>query len=353
MNELPISLTSAGATLATEGCYCDRDIGISAKLQEKTARQNGEVTADAGYAGLSKVTVACENTPQDIRWHQCPLCVREFLEAADYASGSASVVADYAPASGEDCKPLAAEGVGAYSANLQPNAATPFVEGTAFGTLTPLDAVRLIATSDAPNVRDLGGRKCDGGTVRYGLLIRGGTPTANDRAVLVEQLGVRHDMNLRAQGLVDDTSPMGRDLRFVLAEDSTWYLAQSNDAWQINLRYIFDAVTHNEPLYFHCETGADGAGTLACVLEGLLGVSQADIEKDYELSSFCYGAGTELGLCRRDGENWQGLIESIGQYSGESFRDRCVQFVRGLGFTSKQINAFRAAMIDGTPDEIA
>lgn len=35
------------------------------KLQEKTVTENGEVTPDTGYAGMSKVVVAVPETPGD------------------------------------------------------------------------------------------------------------------------------------------------------------------------------------------------------------------------------------------------------------------------------------------------
>ena len=46
-----------GGTLNMAGTYCDSDIEIIPKLQDKTVTENGTVTADEGYAGLREVTV--------------------------------------------------------------------------------------------------------------------------------------------------------------------------------------------------------------------------------------------------------------------------------------------------------
>ena len=39
-------------------------------------------------------------------------------------------------------------------------------------------------------------------------------------------------------------------------------------------------------MYFHCIGGADRTGTLAFLIEALLGVNEGDMSKDYELTSF-------------------------------------------------------------------
>nr|DAI72195.1 MAG TPA: hypothetical protein [Bacteriophage sp.] len=55
---MQISMVSPnGVRLETEAKYCDRDIEVIPTLQEKTAVDNGEVTPDNGFVGLSKVTV--------------------------------------------------------------------------------------------------------------------------------------------------------------------------------------------------------------------------------------------------------------------------------------------------------
>ena len=57
-----------------------------------------------------------------------------------------------------------------------------------------------------------------------------------------------------------------------------WYNLADKVTWRAILDCVIDAATHNEPVYFHCSAGADRTGTVACILEGLLGMSQSDID---------------------------------------------------------------------------
>ena len=303
-----------------------------------------------------------------LEWHQCPELVRSYLANVVYdpADYSTSQIANYAPATAvvSNYKPIGQEAGGVMHYNEVPNILTPFAGTDAAGTLKPLDALRWIRTRDnsaeAWNVRDLGGWACDGGTVKYGLLIRGGRIAAADRAVLVGQLGVQHEIDLRGKegrdpsdGDVATESPLGSDVWFTIADKAASYALTPVATWQLYLRCVIDAVTHREPVYFHCTAGADRTGTLACVLEGLLGMSQSDIDKDYELTTFYSGSGTDALARRRNEPEWIGLINAIKAVSGDTFRDKCVHFAMGTcGMSMADINAYRAAMVNGTPETL-
>jgi hypothetical protein len=118
------------------------------------------------------------------------------------------------------------------------------------------------------------------------------------------------------------------------------------------LRAVIDNVNAGRPVYFHCAQGADRTATLACVIEALLGMSQSDIDKDYELTCFYSGTGTDVTARRRNEAEWQGLISAINAKTGSTFRDKAVNFCAELGFSAAEINAFRAAMINGTPETV-
>ena len=324
---------------------------IAAAIREKTGGAETYKIAQMGDAvrGIAGAAEALE-------WHQCPEAVRNYLAAVTYDPGdySTSQIDSYAPATAvvSNYRPIGKTLGGKTYYNQVPGVETPFAATGKAGTLKPLDFLRYIQTNTW-NVRDLGGWACDGGTVKYGKLFRGGYVTSADRAVLVEQLGIQHELDLRGAnegGLT--ASPLGDDVRYTCAAAYAWYSLTPADAWKANLRCVFDAVTHNEPVYFHCAAGADRTGTLACVLEGLLGMSQSDIDKDYELTTFYSGSDTDANARRRNEAEWSGLISALNGKSGSTFRDKCVTFAAELGFTADEINAFRAAMIDGTPETV-
>lgn len=319
----------------------------------------------ATYGG--KVVEVEATSAEAIEWHQCPEAVRNFLANVTYdpSDYNTSQIANYAPATAvvSNYKPIGQTVGGVTRYNEVPNVLTPFASGGKAGTLKPLDALRWIRTSagaTAWNVRDLGGWPCDGGTVKYGLLIRGGKLAAADRAVLVGELGIQHDLDLRGRegGGADDepnmtASPLGGDVWYTRTQQYAWYALTPVTTWKTYLRCVIDAVTHREPVYFHCTAGADRTGTLACVLEGLLGMSQSDIDKDYELTTFYSGSGSDATARRRNESDWKGLINAINAGSGGTFRDKCVLFAVGTcGMSMADINAYRVAMTNGTPETL-
>lgn len=239
------------------------------------------------------------------------------------------------------------------------------VDGTVkqSGTIKPTGYVRMISTPTI-NVRDLGGWSCDGGTVKYGKIFRGGELSASDREVLVGQLGIRHDIDLRSK---DETggitkSPLGDEVYYTNPDNYPWYTLVYNE-WGTLLRTIFDAVAHNEPLIFHCAAGSDRTGTVACIVEALLGMSQTDIDRDFELSTFGISLGEGVYEARRRTDihsddnptllRWRDLIGEINAKEGDTFTQKVVNWVGNtLKFTADEINAFRRALIDGDPADV-
>ena len=130
------------------------------------------------------------------------------------------------------------------------------------------------------------------------------------------------------------------------------------------LAKIFDILAQETsyPLYFHCIHGADRTGTLAVLIEGLLGVSEEDIVKDYELTSFNSKSGQRLrGKGNADntsfavpledsssGYGLQHLFASLRAYSGNTLKDKIENFLTSedVGVPDSTITAIRNLLIE-------
>ena len=136
----------------------------------------------------------------NITWHQCPEAPRNFVNNVTYDPNdySTSQIENYAPATPlqSNTKPIGKTVDGVTYYNQVPNAETPFSTVNKAGTLKPLDKLRWLHTS-TENVRDLGGWSCDGGTVKYGLLFRGGEPNVSDKLLMVDKIDIKHELQMR------------------------------------------------------------------------------------------------------------------------------------------------------------
>ena len=77
----------------------------------------------------------------------------------------------------------------------------------------------------------------------------------------------------------------------------------------------------------HCWGGADRTGTVAFILEGLCGVSEADLAIDYELTSFTmFGLRTRVN---RGTANYADVIARIKSYPGATLQEKFEAYAKG------------------------
>ena len=215
------------------------------------------------------------------------------------------------------------------------------------------------------NVRDFGGRiGRDGRRIRQGLAYRG--QGLNDNSVtgevqgrsrlmvedvkyLKETLGIRTDLDLRGIGETADLqeSPLGVGVAFVRCPSQAYKGIFSDDGKKVmakNFRLFCDR--KNYPIYFHCIGGADRTGSLAYVMNGVLGVSLHEAETDWE-STFYPRIPDE----NPDPEFWcraSHFDVGLAKYGDEktSWNDRVVLYLKDCGITDDEIAAFREIMLE-------
>ncbi len=357
----------------------------SAALDANLTSVANAIRAKGGISGPmafpTGFVAAVEAIPkkETVSWHQCPEMVRSYLAAAAaaYSDPDVTIIDQYAPARGHEVvsntKPVGYTIDGVTFYDNEPSVATPFATAQKAGTLTALDRLRWFNTTPTTsaagsvyprgvNCRDLGGWPCDGGTVRYGMLIRGSEPNPADKELMVDKIGVTTEVQLLpvSEQATDYKmkSPWGIDWAGNDTNE-TFYGLDKPFLWQKVLTAIMDSVLHSKPAYFHCGIGADRTGVVAMCLEAILGVSRSDVDTDFELTNFAFGWQSLSGGIYRSRvySTYKALMEAVNNVPlanglTDSFRNRWVSFAISCGISIDKINAFRVACIDGTPDVI-
>lgn len=250
--------------------------------------------------------------------------------------------------------------------NMEPLKAGTFAFGGKTYKIVPEGGVRMIYTPSVWNVRDLGGWACTGGRAKYGKIFRGGhfgSISAADKATIVDWLGVATDIDLRNNGETGGitASPLGGSVEYYHQSLDFYANAVSTSAASARtvavLKKVMACVATNKPCYFHCMSGADRTGTIAYLLLSLLGVSQSDKDKEYELTAFSDEADGKrfrsTNYSVTNGNGWYPLIKYFRDtYTGENDNEKVVAWAVANGITTAEINAFRAAMISGNAGEV-
>ena len=223
------------------------------------------------------------------------------------------------------------------------------------GYIKPTGTCKMIRMPNVDNIRDLGGWACDGGKIKYGKLFRGGEMygylTEEGKQQALQMMGILKEIDLRfAEDLNGRTESGFGPTVDMLHVDMTWgslEFQKTSGHIKAILDPLFDYVLADKPTYFHCSAGADRTGVVALLVEGILGVSQSDIDKDYELTCFFTGLGNNARS--RERTAWTREITYINTFAGTTFQEKIMNLLLASGITLEKINAFREAMIDGSP----
>lgn len=371
-----------------------QNIANAIRAKNGTATKYKVAEMAAAIADISGSPIVDENLENTVQYRQMNATAAEFIANVDYTENSNdysvtkvtpyySTITAYSKeepdglkikvpanttltvAQGNKTRSDVVSGAGVIY-NIEPLKAGTFAFGGKTYKIVPESGVRMIYTPSVWNVRDLGGWPCTGGRVKYGKIFRGGnfgSITDADKATIVDWLGVATDIDLRNNSETGSitTSPLGGSVEYYHQSLDFYANAVSTSAASARtvsvLKKVMTCAATNKPCYFHCMSGSDRTGTIAYLLLSLLGVSQSDKDKDYELTAFSDEAdgkrfrNTNYNVT--NGNGWYPLIKHFRDtYTGENDNEKVVAWAVANGITTAEINAFRAAMISGDVGEV-
>ena len=162
---------------------------------------------------------------------------------------------------------------------------------------------------------------------------------------VTETLGWKSDLDLRRDGECWGMtgSPCGPSVKWWHSPSLSYGRMSSpeaKEAFAYDFRVFLDR--QNYPIVFHCIGGADRTGSLGFILNALLGVSDEELDKDWEFTVFTiewqnFGHETRFDKLRA----------VFDAYPGNSTREKVEAYVRDTGITDDEIARFRSIMLEG------
>ena len=200
--------------------------------------------------------------------------------------------------------------------------------------------VRMINLKKSYNIRDLGGWiGMNGHMVQYGILFRGsrlksntsegGKVLSNEDIKDLLRLGISAELDLRSDDETNaKSSALNREYsyaRIANAKDAQGMYVTCSDANIEALNTIIGWLKdYGETVYIDSYFGSDRVGTLSFLINGLLGVDEEDLCKDYELSSF--SGDKSAPLCKRNEGNFPAMVAAIKALNGNTLQEKIYRY---------------------------
>ena len=164
------------------------------------------------------------------------------------------------------------------------------------------------------------------------------------RAFFLDHLGVKSDIDLRSSGECRGMtgSPLGKNVTWFHISSAA-YAGMQTDGGKRAFAKVFKVFLDekNYPVIFHCIAGQDRTGAVAFILNGLLGVEEEELYRDWETTGFWNKSvkfNHELRFNR--------LIDGFRKLPGKNLHEQIENYVISCGFTKEDIAHFRELMLE-------
>ena len=233
------------------------------------------------------------------------------------------------------------------------------------GSFRTEGTVRMLNIGYVYNFRDIGGwRLPDGKRVKYGKVFRTGELEIPGKMLKITEEGINELLNVQHVGVEIDFgdypgSPVENSLEYVNKSDyKVKQYVKGITTTQQQLKNCFEKTVSSlragKNVIFHCNLGADRTGTFAFLLEALLGVSESDLAKDYEMTSYTYARRYRFvsGSTNDDEHAWHKLIKYVKEnFQGNTFHEKVEQMALSFGISQQDIDDYRRLMTEVVLDE--
>lgn len=217
------------------------------------------------------------------------------------------------------------------------------------GKFKTVGQVRMIQVRNSRNVRDIGGWPTQYGVpVKYGRLYRSASlerMNREGRHDFVDNLKVEAELDLRLHREVTrNTSCLGEDKDYIRITNDSYMtgMTKQHRAFVLDLRWIIDRMREHKNVDWHCAIGCDRCGTLSFLIEGLLGLSELDLCRDYELSTFSLAETN-----KRARSPLKSMIKHIKTFGPEDNLARCFyNYWMTIGMRKRELDFFLQEMLD-------
>ena len=208
--------------------------------------------------------------------------------------------------------------------------------------VTKNELPRRLFAEGVVNFRDFGGwRTADGRAVRQGMLLGSAAlhprATAAGLATLRTDFAIRTDIDLRPsrEFLQMKCSALGEGVRWKNVPFDSGKRIDDAVRGREPFARIFGLLTEkrNYPVIFQDADDSARTDTLAFLLNGLLGVSEADLRRNWSSSASAL----------------EGLLTSLRAFPGATLQARIAAYARGCGIEASEIETFRSLMLEKKP----